>query len=234
MDLFCIANTNGYFYRLNANFQRVLGYSTSELTSRQFVEFVHPEDRAKTLVEIDKLARGEPAIQFINRYQHKDGHYIWLEWMSRSVPEEASVYAVARDVTERVAASEARRVLEAEHHLLGKLVDATEDAIICKDPNGFIRSWNATAESVFGYTADEIIGRHISILLKPDQMREELAMIEEVRRCGSIEPFHTVRIDKNGNTIHVSVSMSLLADAHGTIISVSKILPSHPFPIAKG
>lgn len=222
MDLFCIANTSGYFYRLNENFQRVLGYTTAELTSRQFVDFVHPEDRAKTLVEIEKLARGEPAIQFINRYRHKDGHYVWLEWMSRSVPEEASVYAVARDVTERIAASEARKKLEAEHHLLGRLVDATEDAIICKDPNGYIRSWNATAEALYGYSADEIIGKHISILLKPEQLREELAVVEEVRRRGSIPPFQTVRVGKDGNVIDVSVSMSLLSDAQGNIVSVSR------------
>ncbi len=222
MDLFCIANTSGYFYRLNENFQRVLGYTTAELTSCQFVDFVHPEDRAKTLVEIEKLARGEPAFQFINRYRHKDGHYVWLEWMARSVPEEASVYAVARDVTERIAASEARKKLEAEHHLLGRLVDATEDAIICKDPNGFIRSWNATAEALYGYSADEIIGKHISILLKPEQLREELAVVEEVRRRGSIPPFQTVRVGKDGITIDVSISMSLLSDAQGNIISVSR------------
>lgn len=222
MDLFCIANTSGYFYRLNENFQRVLGYTTAELTSRQFVDFVHPEDKAKTLLEIEKLARGEPAIQFVNRYRHKDGHYIWLEWMSRSVPEEASVYAVARDVTERIAASEARKKLEAEHHLLGRLVDATDDAIICKDPNGFIRSWNATAEALYGYAANEIVGKHISILLKPEQLHEELAVVEQVRRHGSIQPFQTVRVGKDGNVIEVSVSMSLLSDAQGNIISVSR------------
>ena len=226
MDLFCIANTNGYFYRLNANFQRVLGYTTAELTSCQFVDFVHPDDRAKTLVEVEKLARGEPAIQFVNRYRHKDGRYISLEWMARSVPEEASVYAVARDVTERIAESEGRKKLEAEHHLLSKLVDSTEDAMICKDPNGFIRSWNAAAESVFGYSADEIVGQHISILLKPDQIKEESALVEHVRSGKTIYQFKTTRVCKNGDTIHVSVSMSLLADSHGNIISVSKILRS--------
>jgi len=226
MDLFCIANTSGYFYRLNANFQRVLGYTSAELTSCQFVEFVHPDDRAKTQVEVEKLARGEPAIQFVNRYRHKDGRYISLEWMARSVPEEAAVYAVARDVTERIAASEAREKLEAEHHLLGKLVDSTEDAIICEDLDGFIRSWNAAAEAVFGYSADEIIGQHVSILLNPDQVREELTIIKDVREGKTIEPFKASRVCKNGNTINVLVSMSLLADAHGNIISVSKILLS--------
>jgi PAS domain S-box-containing protein len=222
MDLFCIANTSGYFYRLNENFQRVLGYTAAELTSCQFVDFVHPDDQGKTLVEIEKLARGEPALQFINRYRHKDGHYVWLEWMARSVPEEASVYAVARDVTERIAASEARQKLEAEHHMLGRLVDATKDAIICKDPSGFIRSWNASAAELYGYSADEVIGKHISILLRPEQLREELEVAREVRRRGSIPPFQTVRVGKDGTTIDVSISMSLLFDAQGSIISISR------------
>jgi len=226
MDLFCIANTSGYFYRLNANFERVLGYTTAELTACQFIDFVHPDDRAKTQIEIEKLARGQPAMQFVNRYRHKDGHYIWLEWMARSVPEEAAVYAVARDVTERIATSEAREKLEAEHHLLGKLVDSTEDAIICQDLNGFIRSWNAAAESVFGYSANEVIGQHISLLLKPEQVKEELALIEEVSQGKTIDQLKTSRVCKTGNTIDVSVSINLLADAHGNVISVSKILPS--------
>lgn len=230
MDLFCIASTSGYFYRLNANFQRVLGYTIAELTSRQFVDFVHPDDRAKTLVEIEKLARGEPAIQFVNRYRHKDGHYVWLEWVSRSIPEEASVYAVARDVSERILASEARKKLEAEHKLLGKLVDATEDAIICKDINGYIRSWNAPAQAVYGYSADEIIGKHISVLLKPEQISEELQIIEKVRRSGSIEQFKMNRVAKDGNTVQVSVTMTLLADGQGSIVSVSKVTPSEEGP----
>lgn len=228
MDLFCIAGTNGYFYRLNANFERVLGYTSVELTSCQFVEFVHADDRAKTLVEVEKLARGESAIQFVNRYRHKDGRYISLEWMARSVPEEAAIYAVARDVTERIAVSEAREKLEAEHHLLGKLVDSTEDAIICEDFDGFIRSWNAAAETVFGYSADEIVGKHMSILLKPEQLREELAIIDEVRRRGTIRHFQTVRVGKGGAEIRVSISMSLLPDSHENIISVSKIVQSNP------
>lgn len=223
MDLFCIANTNGYFYRLNANFERALGYTAAELTSCHFIDFVHAEDRAKTQVEIEKLARGEPAIQFVNRYRHKDGRYISLEWMARSVPEEAAVYAVARDVTERIATSEAREKLEAEHHLLGKLVDSTEDAIICEDLDGFIRSWNATAEAVFGYSADEIIGQHISILRQPGQVMEELAVIREVSRGKTIDQFKTSRVCKNGDTINVLVSISLLADSHGNVISVSRL-----------
>jgi serine/threonine-protein kinase len=96
LDLFCIANTRGFFCRVNDNFPKVLGYSAEYLTSCQFIEFVHPRDRSKTLAEVERLARGEPTIHFRNRYRHRDGHYIHLEWMARSVLSEGLIYAVAR------------------------------------------------------------------------------------------------------------------------------------------
>jgi len=101
LDLFCIANLSGYFCRVNDNFSRLLGYSSQELTACRFFDFVHPEDQGSTLAAVEKLSRGEPAIQFVNRYRHVNGTYLWLEWNARSVPEEDSIYAVARDVTER-------------------------------------------------------------------------------------------------------------------------------------
>jgi PAS domain S-box-containing protein len=113
LDLFGIAGLNGYFRRLNENFPRLLGYSADELKSRQFMDFVHPDDRETTSTEIGRLARGELTIQFLNRYRHADGHYVWLEWNARSVAEEAVIYAVARDVSERVTAAQERATLAA-------------------------------------------------------------------------------------------------------------------------
>ncbi len=105
LDLFCIASTDGYFRRVNDNFPRLLGYSTAELTGRPFVEFVHPDDRARTLVECERLAGGESSVRFANRYRHADGRYLWLEWNARAVLEEQAIYAVARDVTARLGAA---------------------------------------------------------------------------------------------------------------------------------
>jgi PAS domain S-box-containing protein len=106
MDLFCIATTDGYFVRVNENFPRVLGYTAAELTSRPFVEFVHPDDRGRTGNETVRLADGLPCVRFTNRYRHADGHYLWLEWNAQTVPEERAVYAVARVVGPRVAWAE--------------------------------------------------------------------------------------------------------------------------------
>jgi serine/threonine-protein kinase len=101
-DLFCLASLDGFFRRVNVNFSRVLGYTDEELLSRPFLDFVHPDDRARTLVEMEKLTRGLPVIRFVNRYRDVRGGYHWFEWTGKSVPEEGVIFAVARDVTERI------------------------------------------------------------------------------------------------------------------------------------
>jgi serine/threonine-protein kinase len=101
-DLFCIAGLDGYFRRVNGNFTRVLGYTPNELISRPFIEFVHPDDRASTAAEADKLSRGLPVVQFRNRYRDVRGGYRWFEWEAKSIPEEGIIFAVARDITERM------------------------------------------------------------------------------------------------------------------------------------
>lgn len=103
LDLFCIAGINGYFRRINENFTRHLGHSAEELTSRPFIDFVHPDDREATREILATISSGKPCIQFMNRYRHISGEYLWLEWNARLVEEERAIYAVARDVTERIA-----------------------------------------------------------------------------------------------------------------------------------
>jgi serine/threonine-protein kinase len=101
-DLFCIAGFDGYFRRVNQNFTDVLGYPAEELISRPFVDFVHPDDRPQTVAETEKLARGLPVVQFRNRYRDVRGEYRWFEWAAKSILEEGVIFAVARDITDRV------------------------------------------------------------------------------------------------------------------------------------
>jgi eukaryotic-like serine/threonine-protein kinase len=101
LDLLCIANLEGVFVRVNDSFPHTLGYSVDELTSRKFIDFVHPEDRAKTLEEMKRLANGQTTTGFRNRYRHARGSYISLEWSAQLVEQEGMIYAIARNVTER-------------------------------------------------------------------------------------------------------------------------------------
>lgn len=96
MDLFCIASLDGYFKRVNSNFSRVLGYSDRELVSKPFIEFIHPEDVRETTRAVETLAAGNPIAEFRNRYRDSDGCFRWFEWTAKSIPDENTIFAVAR------------------------------------------------------------------------------------------------------------------------------------------
>ncbi len=100
-DMMCFANFEGYYTHVNPAWERTLGYSTEEMLAQPFLDLVHPEDRAATLAEMEKLAFGASTISFENRYRCRDGSYRWLQWNSAPVPTENRIYATARDVTEQ-------------------------------------------------------------------------------------------------------------------------------------
>ncbi|MDA1231401.1 MAG: protein kinase [Planctomycetota bacterium] len=98
-DMFCIAGFDGYFRRVNSNFPRILGHTEKVLTSRPFLEFVHPDDREGTIHVMSQLHLGLPVVQFQNRYIASDGSWRKFEWTAKSIPEDSIIFAVARDVT---------------------------------------------------------------------------------------------------------------------------------------
>jgi len=102
LDMVCVAGFDGCFKRVNPAFERTLGYRPEELVGRPFLDFVHPEDREMTEREAAAIPDGNGTVQFRNRYLDKAGEVHWLEWMSAPLPDEGRIYAVARDVTDRV------------------------------------------------------------------------------------------------------------------------------------
>ncbi|HXD75381.1 MAG TPA: ATP-binding protein, partial [Vicinamibacterales bacterium] len=100
-DLLCIANFDGYFTRVNASWHRVLGYTTTELMSRPFIDLVHHEDREATMAAVAELTHGKSIALWENRYRCKDGTYRWLSWTSTPKLDEQLIYAVAHDTTDR-------------------------------------------------------------------------------------------------------------------------------------
>ncbi len=108
-------------------------------------------------------------------------------------------------------------------HRLAAIVESSDDAIISKDLNGIIASWNHGAEALFGYPADEAVGRSITMLIPADRAGEEDNVLSRIRRGERVEHFETIRVRKDGRPVDVSVTVSPIRDAAGTIVGASKI-----------
>ncbi|SIO40937.1 PAS domain S-box-containing protein [Singulisphaera sp. GP187] len=121
-----------------------------------------------------------------------------------------------RDVTERRRAEEARARLAA-------IVESSADAIISKDLDGRILSWNKGAERLYGYSAQEAVGMPITLIIPPDRQDEERAILERFRRGEQVEHFETVRVSKQGRWIDISLTISPIHDAKGQVVGVSKV-----------
>ena len=111
LDLLCCLNFSGYFMRLNPAWERALGFTIPELMSRPFIEFVHPDDRARTLEQNARVRRGGQALAFENRYLCRDGSYRWLRWNATPDGGPRTIYGVARDVTDEKRAADEREGL---------------------------------------------------------------------------------------------------------------------------
>ena len=121
-----------------------------------------------------------------------------------------------RDVTER-------RLQEDDRSRLAEIVESSQDAIISKDLNGIVTSWNKGAEKIFGYQAEQMIGQSIQLLMPPGQEHEEHGLLERIRHGESVEQLETVRQRKDGRLIHVSLMISPIRDGNNRVVGASKI-----------
>jgi PAS domain S-box-containing protein len=124
IDMLCIAHFSGYFIRLNPAWEKTLGFSLAELQSKPMFEFVHPDDRERTLAQNRRVRMGSQALAFENRYLCKDGSYRWLLWNAIADIDHQLIYSVARDITERKQAEQERERLLRE--LQAALVEVKE------------------------------------------------------------------------------------------------------------
>ena len=129
--------------------------------------------------------------------------------------EEANL-ALQADITER-------KLAQKTANLLAAIVESSDDAIIGKDLDGNIQSWNGSAEKIFGYSAAEMLGGPIARLVPPEHLEEESQILEKIRRGESVRHFDTVRLAKDGRRIDVSVTISPIRDSTGQIVGASKV-----------
>jgi PAS domain S-box-containing protein len=181
---------------------------------------MHPEDNERIQTLFTRLvAQPGAVIPSIYRYRHKDGSWRWLEATGTNLLDDPSVQAIivnCRDITEQRKAEQVRAELAA-------IVEFSEDAIIGEDLQGIITSWNKGAERLYGYDAEEIVGKPVSVL-HPADHAEVLPNLLERLRCGErIEPYQTIRLCKNGSRVDVSLSVSPIKDSEGRVIGAAKI-----------
>jgi PAS domain S-box-containing protein len=130
--------------------------------------------------------------------------------------EPVRITGTTTDITER-------KLVEQTTGLLAAIVDSSDDAVISKSLNGIITSWNKSAELLFGYTSEEAVGKHITLIIPPDRLSEEKTIIERLKRGERMDHFETVRIGKNGQLLDISLTVSPVRDSEGRIVGASKV-----------
>ena len=165
LDLLCIANTDGYFLRLNPSWEKILGYTREELMAKQFLDFVHPDDLDRTREAISIQASQGRVFLFENRYRCKDGTYRWLQW--NSAPAGNLIYAAARDITDRKQAE--KKLSESEERLRLVLEANSEGVWDWNIPSGHA-VFSPRYSGMLGYTPEEFAKSYSSWkdLVHPD------------------------------------------------------------------
>jgi PAS domain S-box-containing protein len=197
--------------------ERIFGYTADEMVGRSITTIIPPDRQHEEQEILTRVRRGERIDHFQTVRQRKDG---------RLVPVSVTISPVHDADGRVVAASKIVRDLSASSELEGRfraIVESSDDAIVSKDLNGIVRSWNPAAERIFGYAAAEMIGRPIEVLFPPDRMDEEPQILERLRRGERVDHFETVRVRKDGTLIDVSVTISPVLSQTGEVIGASKI-----------
>ncbi len=212
---------NGKWLSVNRQLCDVLGYAEEELLGLTFYDITHPEDLAQSVAAAEDILAGRSdRFSAHKRYIRRDGRIVWVNLMvscardsDRKVKHFITIF---ENITERMDADIARS-------RLAGIVEASDDAIISKDLNGVITSWNGGAHSIFGYSPEEMVGRHITTIIPPVLHEEENQILRRLAKGERIDHFETVRVTKSGERVNVSLTLSPVKDSGGKVIGVSTI-----------
>ena len=206
----------------NGAFERLTGYSRQELEKIDWGKaLTPPEWRPLEDQKLGELAHIGQPVRYEKEYIRKDGTRIPIELLVHLAKDADGkplyYYSFITDITERRQADGSRARLAA-------IVETTDDAILSKDLDGKVLTWNAAAERLFGYTAKEIVGRPVALLLPADRPTEEDEILRKLRAGQRVDHLETVRLAKDGRPVEVSVTSSPITDAAGRVIGASKII----------
>ncbi len=199
---------------------RLFGYSPEEAIG-QHINLIIPEERKnEELIIIGRVKEGQQVDHFETMRRTKDGKEIELSLTVSPIRNEAGDIIGASKIARDITSARASEKLQA---YLAAIIDSSDDAIISKDLNGIITSWNISAMRVFGYNADEAVGQSIMLLIPKDKIDEEYGILSKVSSGERIEHFETKRQTKDGRLVDISLTVSPIRDHKGKVIGVSKI-----------
>ncbi|MEO6953885.1 MAG: PAS domain S-box protein [Polyangia bacterium] len=201
---------------VNAAAQRLYGYTSEELAAMPVSRLCPIARRAGLRGYLAEVADRD--ISGVVVHERKDGTHFDVEYLSHplSFAGRAARLSVLRDVSDRnqLAALQAR---------LAAVVSSSDDAILSKNMDGIVTTWNPGAEKLFGYSAEEMVGRSIGVLIPPDRKDEERYILATLASGRHIDHYETVRRCKDGRALHVSVTISPIRDSTGKVIGASKV-----------
>ena len=223
LDCIVTVDVNGTVVEFNPAAEEVFGFSRNEAVGKELAKLIIPprlrEQHRHGLARYLKTGVGPvigkrlemPAVR-------KDGSEILVELAITALETDRSPVFTAylRDITDRKLSEDASRRLAA-------IVESSDDAIVSKDLNGIITSWNAGAERLFGYSAEETIKKPITLIIPPDRYHEEQQILDRIHSGERVDHFDTVRRRKDGTLVNVSITVSPIKQADGRVVGASKI-----------
>ena len=204
----------------NISAERMFGYTAAEAVGKS-IRMIIPADRQhEEDFVLGQIRAGESVRHFETIRQRKDGRMIPISLTVSPIYDDQGriigASKIARDISDRKAADLMARRLAA-------VVESSDDAIVAKDLNGTIMSWNQAAERIFGYTAEEAIGRSIRMIIPLDLQSEEDLVLARIRAGQMVDHYETRRVRKDGTEILVSLTVSPIIDDTGVVVGASKI-----------
>jgi len=215
LDAILMANDEQRFVEANPAACLLLGYTREELIKFRIGDLTPPAN-LQFLPEIWRQFMAEGRLSGEYLLVCKDGSLVTTEFRAVANIVRGLHMAILHDITERKHTEQIRSQLAA-------IVDSSDDAILSKSLNGIVLTWNQGAERMYGYSAEEIIGKSVSILIPPEQPGELQEILEHLKKGEVLRRYETKRMKKNGDCIDVSVTLSPVRDAAGRIVGGSAI-----------
>jgi PAS domain S-box-containing protein len=219
-DAIISKDLDGIISSWNKAASRLFGYEAAEVIGKPVTILIPQDRRDEESFILQQIRRGERIDHYETVRRRKDGGLIDVSLTVSPVRNAQGriigASKIARDITKR------KRDINAAL-LLASIVETSDDAIISKNLDGIITSWNKGAERIFGYMEEEIIGKSVKVLIPRKYHAEEDTILERIRRGQRIEHYETIRQRKHGSLINVSLTVSPVADPQGKIVGASKI-----------